>query len=107
MNERELVLVTGAAHGIGKAIAERLAVSQFSVVATDTDGLRDVIIDGETGVLTAGERRAFAAAILDLLALPGRRAELGANAHGHVGAVYGWDDVADRFARAYRDICAG
>lgn len=37
MSEREVVLVTGAAHGIGKAIAERLAAAHFRVLAADLD----------------------------------------------------------------------
>jgi 3-oxoacyl-[acyl-carrier protein] reductase len=36
-NERQIALVTGAAHGIGKAIAERLAAAQFRVLAADLD----------------------------------------------------------------------
>jgi 3-oxoacyl-[acyl-carrier protein] reductase len=37
MEGRELVLVTGAAHGIGKATAERLASLDFRVLAADPD----------------------------------------------------------------------
>lgn len=35
--EPHIALVTGAAHGIGKAIAERLARQHFEVIATDID----------------------------------------------------------------------
>jgi D-inositol-3-phosphate glycosyltransferase len=105
-NRATVVAVPSLFEGFGLSAAEAQACGAC-VVATDSEGLRDVIIDGETGVLTAREPRAFAAAILDLLALPARRAELGANAHAHVRTVYGWDDVADRFARVYRDVYAG
>lgn len=62
------------------------------VVAMDTPGMRDYVIDGETGVLVPqGDAEAMRAAIQGLLDDPARAEEIGARARA---------DVLSRFTRA-------
>jgi glycosyltransferase involved in cell wall biosynthesis len=78
------VFVTGTRfEGLGLAAAEAqqagLAVAGFRV-----SGIRDVVVDGETGVLVAdGDVSALGGAIRALLADPARRARLGAAGRVH------------------------
>jgi alpha-maltose-1-phosphate synthase len=70
------------------------------VVATRVGGIPEIVVDGKTGLLVpVDDPTAFARAILELLANPARRAELGAA--GKVRAAdFDWGHVT----RELRDI---
>jgi glycosyltransferase involved in cell wall biosynthesis len=55
-------------------------------------------------VVGDGDAAAYADAILDLLADPGRRVALGAAARRTVEDEYGWDRVLDQVEASYRDV---
>jgi glycosyltransferase involved in cell wall biosynthesis len=75
--------------------------SILPIIASDIGGLRDVVVDGETGLLvTAGDVEAMAAALGRLLGDAGLRERMGAAARVQA-AGFGPDAVVPRFEEAY------
>ena len=104
-NRATVVVVPSLFEGFGLSAAEAQACGAC-VVATDSDALRDVVTDDETGVLVPGDDAAVADAIAGLLADPGRRARLGAAASCHAREAYAWPRIADEYVRAYHAAAA-
>jgi glycosyltransferase involved in cell wall biosynthesis len=78
------------------ALLEAMAMGK-AVIATSNSSVREVVVDGETGVLVPpGDPAAMRAAIVRLLADPGERARLGRNARDAVEVRHGLDDYASR-----------
>jgi len=76
-----------------------------AIVASDIGGLRDVVVDGETGLLVApGDRAALAAAIERLLAEPEQRERMGKAAQARVREVFSPEAVVSRYEDAYRAV---
>ncbi len=72
------------------------------VVATRVAGLRDAVVDGETGLLTPlGDRKAMARALIGLLREPEERERLARNARER-SRRYTWDDTARQTIRVIR-----
>lgn len=95
-----VVVVPSLFEGFGLSAVEAQACGGC-VVATDSEGLQDVIIDGETGVLSTPTPGALASEVSGLLADPDRRHRLGRHAAAHVRAVYAWPAIVDEFADTY------
>lgn len=73
----DLVLVPSLKEGLGLAAIEAMAL-QRPAVASETGGLTEVVVDGETGILVPpGDAKALADAILRLLEDPEVAAQLG------------------------------
>jgi glycosyltransferase involved in cell wall biosynthesis len=90
--------------GFGVACAEAMAHGR-AVVASDVGGLRDLVVDGETGlVVPPGDIAALRAALERLLADRELRQRLGANAREHVRALCSWERVTDATLAAYEDV---
>ncbi len=71
-----------------------------AIVASDTAPVRDVIVDGENGVLTPfHDHRALAASICDLLSDPARRARLSAAARETATTGFDIDACVSRTLR--------
>ena len=72
------------------------------VVATDVGGTREVVVDGETGVLVAAAAgpREVADALATLLDDPARRLALGAAGRARFEAEF----TAERWAKSLGDI---
>lgn len=91
--------------GFGKVLVEALAAGT-PVVSTDGDGPRDIIRDGETGLLTAHTSGALAAAIAALLDDPERAQAMGAAGQADVLARFEYarqlDAIAETFEHALR-----
>ncbi len=82
-------------------ILEAMAMAK-PVIVTATDGQRDIVIDGETGVLVPPEdAQALRAQIQRLLANPGERQRLGQNARSAVLAQF---DLPIYAATLYRHL---
>jgi glycosyltransferase involved in cell wall biosynthesis len=82
--------------GFGLAAAEAQA-AELPVVAADVDGLREVIADGETGILVPPEDpRALAEAVVRLLGAPRVAREMGRKGRLRIAEHF----TVERFARA-------
>lgn len=77
------------------------------VVVTATEGQRDVVEEGVTGVMVPpGDAGALREAVARLLADPGERARLGANARAAVEARFSLEVYAGHLARHLEEISA-
>ncbi|MGW0334767.1 glycosyltransferase family 4 protein [Streptomyces sp. NPDC003011] len=94
-----LLVHPSAVEGWGLVVTEA-AARETPSIAFDVPGLRDSVVDGETGVLAAGES-SFAAAWCTL-ALSGHRRELMGKAARDRAARFRWD----RTVRQFRAVAA-
>lgn len=91
--------------GLPLVLLEALAAGA-PVVGTDIDGVREVIVDDESGLLVApGDPIALAAAIA-LLADPGRRERLRAGGLALVRARYSFDRLSERLGAIYAEAAS-
>jgi len=89
--------------GFGVACAEAMAHGR-PVVASDVGGLRDLVVDGETGLsVPPGDIEALRAALEVLLADRDLRRRLGERAREHVRELCSWPLVTDATLAAYED----
>jgi len=90
----QLFLNASPKEGWGLTVIEAAACG-VPCVAADSPGLRDSVVDGETGLLVPyGDVPAMAAAALALLGDPERRAAMGARAAARARS-FSWDQAAD------------
>jgi glycosyltransferase involved in cell wall biosynthesis len=94
-----LLVLPSKAEGFGLVLIEAMAAG-VPVLATNVAGIRDVVRNGETGVLVPCDAQALAAALERLVEDPQRRARL---------AAAGGEDVRQRFTWAavlpqYREL---
>jgi glycosyltransferase involved in cell wall biosynthesis len=76
LHSLDVLVLTSRFEGLPRAVLQAMAAG-VPVVATEVDGVPEVISDGETGRLVApGDDQAVADAVLDLLADPARRTRL-------------------------------
>ncbi len=82
-------------------VALEAAAAGKPIVATATGGLRDIVVDGETGLLVPPEdRRALAAALRKLISDVDLRERLGAAAKQQAGK-FSPEAIVPRFEQAY------
>jgi len=85
----------------GITLCEALACER-PVIASDFGGFREVVRDGETGLLVPPQDAvALAAALAALLADPARRAAYGVAGRRDVAARFSWPAVLERVLAAY------
>ena len=90
--------------GLSLSILEAMAAGK-AVVATSVGGAREVIADGETGILvTPGSSAAIAAAALDLLEDPDRRAAISRAARTRVESEFGLDKMVEQYGAVYTSV---
>ena len=88
--------------GLGLTAVESL-LSETPVVAFESGGVTDIVIDGETGVLVPPGDVAWLAASLDrLLANPTGLRQLGRQGRIHALAMFGTEAVARQYSEIYR-----
>jgi len=92
--------------GFGVVCAEAMAHGR-AVVASDVGGLRDLVVDGETGLLVPpGDVPALRAALERLLGDPELRRRLGAAGRERARERFSWERVTAETLRAYTDTSA-
>lgn len=86
---------------LGSVLVEGMRAG-LAIVASDTGGIPEIVLDGKTGTLCPpGDPAAFAVAIDELLANPGRRSVLGAAGRERARA-FSWEHLAPRVLDVYR-----
>jgi len=89
--------------GYGIACAEAMAHGR-PVVASDVGGLRDLVVDGETGLLVPpGDVAALRAALERLLADPELRDRVGRAARERIRERFSWDRAVAQTVTAYEN----
>lgn len=83
--------------GMPIAILEAMSMSK-AVLATDGYGMRDLIVDGQTGRLVqVDDVNGLSRAMVELAGNVSLRIQLGANAKKAVHAHYNWDEIAETY----------
>lgn len=94
-----LLVLSSEAEGFGLVLIEAMAAG-VPVVATDVDGIRDVVDDGVTGTLVPpGSPDALAAAIRTLVESPDLRRRRSAAGRADVERRFGWPAVLADYRR--------
>src|SRR5690606_3293519 len=92
--------------GLGIVFLEASAAG-LPVIAGDSGGAPDAVLDGETGLIVDGTRPGPAArALIRLLSAPEAAARMGARGREWVRQEWGWDRTADQLGELLR-LCAG
>ncbi len=98
----DLVVVPSYSESFGLVAIEAQACGT-PVVASAVGGLPTAVADGVSGVLVPGhDPRQWAQVLLDLMAAPDRRAELGRGAVQHA-EQFGWDATAELMRQVYAE----
>lgn len=93
-----------AGEGVTGVVREALAMAK-PVVVSDVGGNRELIIDGETGLLVPpGDPKRLAAGILTLMRSPARAEALGWAGRRLVEGYFSHDVKAKRIEHLYRQI---
>jgi glycosyltransferase involved in cell wall biosynthesis len=97
LREIRLLVLPSLAEGFGLVLIEAMAAG-VPVVATNVPGIRDVIRDGETGLLVPPDDEAALGAAIDRVLGDGDlRRRLIAGATAHVNEQYTWEKVLPQY----------
>lgn len=103
----DLYLQPSLMEGFGIAVLEAMACGR-AVVASDTGGIPDMVVDGETGALVApGNASDLARAILGLLADGRRRTAMGDAGRRRAWERFSVARMMDGLAAVYEAACRG
>lgn len=101
----DLAVLTSDNEGMPVALIEA-AHCGVPAVATDVGSVREVVVDGETGLLTTPAAASVAETVRRLLDDPGRRATLGSAAALHAAATFSPVRLAAATAEVYEELVA-
>ena len=97
----DLFAMSSVTEGLGTALLDAMAIGQ-AIVATRAGGIPEVVAHNQTGVLVPPrDATAMAAAIVDLLGDPDRRAQLGRAGHERVRASFSVERMVQATLDAY------
>lgn len=104
----DVVAVPSRFESFGQAASEASACGT-PVVASDTSGLRDVVVDGETGLFfPAGDSEALRSVLTTMHEMgPGARMRLGIAARERAVSEFGLEAYARRYLDLYRSLVSG
>jgi glycosyltransferase involved in cell wall biosynthesis len=103
LNEHELYVLPSLYEGMPKTLLEAMSCG-LPVVGTDVKGTREVIDDGENGILCDTDPDSLNTAITALMEDEQRRHELGADARRTIEAEYSLDSLVQRELDLYLDL---
>jgi glycosyltransferase involved in cell wall biosynthesis len=97
-----ITAATGWVEALGVVFIEASAAG-LPVITTDCGGMRDIVVDGETGYLVPEHSSESIARLLGVLAAdPGLRHRLGMAGRARVERDFSWGVIATRYAKALR-----
>jgi glycosyltransferase involved in cell wall biosynthesis len=97
----DVSVLTSLSEGCSMTVLESMNHG-LPVVVTNVGGNPELVTDGETGYLVpAGDPRAFAARVVELLRSPSLREQMGTAARRRVESRFRLEDVAGRYLRVY------
>src|ERR1041385_7787021 len=97
-------VLSSKAEGFANAILEYMAAG-LPVVATDVGGVREAIVEGETGfIVPAGDDAQMAARIIEVLGDDNRAREMGARGQGLVGDKFSSEHHLQNTLELYDEV---
>ena len=98
------VRVDGDMEGFGLVVLEAASYG-LPVIASDLEGLKDAIIDGENGVLIQEKnKKMYTEKIQHLLHNEKAREEIGSRAREYVTNNYSWEKIAQSYYQVLREL---
>ena len=98
----DLFVMSSLFEGLGTSLLDAMALSK-ATVASDTGGIPEVVVHGETGLLVAPrESRDLAGAISKLLKDPERRERMGRAGLARVQRLFSADEMIEKTLEVYR-----
>jgi glycosyltransferase involved in cell wall biosynthesis len=104
MHESSLLVLPSRAESFGCVLVEALACGK-PVVATRCGGPEDIVHDGVGRLVTPGDERSLASAILEVLTRGDQYDP--AQLRAYALENFSWDRVADRTVEVYRELLSG
>lgn len=102
----DIAVLASETEGLPNVLLEAAAAAR-PLVATDAGGSREIVIDGETGLLTpVDDRAAMAHALLTLVDAPDRRSAFGAAAQRRAASEFSVERSVAAFTALYEELCA-
>jgi glycosyltransferase involved in cell wall biosynthesis len=98
----DIVMMTSLADSFGMVLVEAMARG-VPVIAPNITGVRDVVVDGTTGLLVEHTVQSVSDAVLRIVREPGLREHLIAGAHAQ-RVRYEWPQIARECALLYREV---
>ena len=104
-NCADVFVLPSIQEGQGIALLEAQATAK-PVVAFDVGGVREAVLDKETGFLMKPDSHLLAEAVMKLLASSSLREKMGRKGREFVSSRFSWDACAQRMLRVYREAAA-
>ncbi|MFH1681083.1 MAG: glycosyltransferase, partial [Candidatus Eisenbacteria bacterium] len=100
----DLLVVPSRSEAFGNVVLEGMAAS-LPVLACGEAGIRDIVVDGETGLLfPPGDREKLAAALVRILEHPALGREMGARGRTRAEDLFDRKKRTDRIEALYREV---
>jgi glycosyltransferase involved in cell wall biosynthesis len=104
-NCADVFVLPSLQEGQGIALLEAQATAK-PVVAFNVGGVREAVLDKETGFLMKPDSRLLAEAVMKLLASHSLREKMGRSGREFVSGKFSWDVCAQRMLKVYREAAA-
>ncbi|MCL4384852.1 MAG: glycosyltransferase family 4 protein [Cyanobacteria bacterium] len=102
LSESSLLLVSGVREGWGMVVTEANSVG-IPAIGYDIPGIRDSILDGETGLLSRPDPGSMAERIIEFLSDDNLQEKLSKNALEYSKA-FSWDKSAEEFEKVLKSV---